>query len=104
MRSIPAICGLAFVAAVAAMGCTTDEPTGGTGSSDGSAMPTRDEDMMPTDDGMDMGMGGMGMPARLHASCEANGGACTTPARCAASGARMISGLCAASMSCCVSD
>lgn len=102
MRLTQAICGLVFLAA-AATGCATDDQTT-MGTAEGSAMSMPGDDGMPTSDMDTMGMNGMGMPGRAHASCEASGGVCATQRACAASNAHMISAMCPASQSCCVSD
>lgn len=95
---------MAFLAVVAAAGCMTDDDRT-MGKADGSdvSMP-RGDDSMPTNDQEDMGMNGMGMPTHAHASCEASGGVCASQRACATAGAHMISAMCPASQSCCVSD
>lgn len=99
MRLIQAICGLAFVVAA---GCASDGPPAP--STEGSSMSMPGDDGMPMSDEDNMGMNTMGMPGRERASCEASGGVCATQQACNSSRAHMISAMCPASQSCCVSN
>jgi hypothetical protein len=104
MRLMQAMCGLAFLAAVAT-GCTSDGPTApGTAGDTEMSMPG--DDSMPNRDqeDMGMGMGGMGMPTHTRASCEASGGVCATQGACSSRSAHMIAAQCPASLSCCVAN